>query len=248
MENTVDLLQIKINKAREELPKETIEAIDAVDWKSMIIKMREEKGYSFEQLENLEIETELLLCGLTNTENYPKELETRMNLPKAQIDELVNEMNEKVFIRIREELIKRIEKNKKTTEPKENQEIEKENENYTLESREELLRHIENPEPVKSINNYESRITNENKPITNDQLRITNSEESKKDTHPVRSDEGSKSASTSNGTHSLLMQKLSGSFKIPSVETDHSLKNLQPSATRNETISKKIDPYREPTE
>ncbi|PIR68990.1 hypothetical protein COU48_01080 [Candidatus Nomurabacteria bacterium CG10_big_fil_rev_8_21_14_0_10_03_31_7] len=239
MENTVDLLQIKINKAREELPKETIEAIDAVDWKSMIIKMREEKGYSFEQLENLEIETELLLCGLTNTENYPKELETRMNLPKAQIDELVNEMNEKVFIRIREELIKRIEKNKKTTEPKENLE---------LESREEMLKHIENPEPVKSINNYELRITNENKPITNDQLRITNSEESKKDTHPVRSDEGSKSASTSNGTHSLLMQKLSGSFKIPSVETDHSLKNLQPSSTRNETISKKIDPYREPTE
>ncbi|HAS80997.1 MAG: hypothetical protein UR25_C0003G0161 [Candidatus Nomurabacteria bacterium GW2011_GWE1_32_28] len=241
MNTTIDLLQIKINKAREELPKETIEAIDAVDWKSIIIKMREEKGYSFEQLENLEIETELLLCGLTNTENYPKELETRMNLPKAQIDELVNEINEKVFRKIREELVMRVEKNKKTNKNTENI-----NENL-IESREEMLKHIEN---TQSINNYELRITNEDKDkkqlgitnfeleitdgkdksITNGQLPITNLEEKKKD------------------TPSLLSQKLSGSFNIPTVETNHSIPNVTKISERNKPELTRVDPYRMPIE
>lgn len=43
MENTVDLLQIKIDKAREELPEESRQAIDAMDWKNIIINMRVEE-------------------------------------------------------------------------------------------------------------------------------------------------------------------------------------------------------------
>ncbi len=46
-------------------------------------------------------------------------------------------------------------------------------------------------------------------------------------------------------TPSILTQKLSGSFSIPKVETDYSLKNLQSSNTQNETTVKKVDPYRE---
>ncbi|OGI68750.1 hypothetical protein A2732_00155 [Candidatus Nomurabacteria bacterium RIFCSPHIGHO2_01_FULL_40_10] len=46
--------------------------------------------------------------------------------------------------------------------------------------------------------------------------------------------------------HPILTQKLSSSFKIPMVETDHTLKNLQPSSTQNGSIPKKpVDPYRE---
>ena len=73
--NTVDLLQIKIEKARAELSEESRQAIDAINWKNVIVGLRAEKGYSFTQLEDLELETELLLCGLLNPEDYPKELE-----------------------------------------------------------------------------------------------------------------------------------------------------------------------------
>ena len=63
-----------------------------------------------------------------------------MQIPKPKIDELVNEMNEKVFSKIREELVKNIER-KKTPKEKgvEEQPLE-------IESREEMLKHIENPE------------------------------------------------------------------------------------------------------
>ena len=112
MENTIDLLQIKIEKAKAQLPETTRRAIDAVDWKGSIVGMRAKKGYTFEQLGDLELETELLLCGLLSTENYPKELESRMKITKAEADALANEMNDLVFKKIHEEFIKIIESNK----------------------------------------------------------------------------------------------------------------------------------------
>ena len=118
MQDTVDLLQIKIDDAKEKLPPDTLKAIETVDWKATILRLKETKGYSIEQLGNLETETELLLCGLVSSVQYPKELENRMGISKAQANELVHEMNELVFKKIREELIKISEekKNKNHTE------------------------------------------------------------------------------------------------------------------------------------
>lgn len=108
----VDVLQIKIDEAKSKLPEETISAIAAVDWRAAILKLRETKGYSFEQLGDLETETELLLCGLVGGKEYAKEIERRMGISRAQVDELVSELNESIFRKIREELIK-ITENKK---------------------------------------------------------------------------------------------------------------------------------------
>jgi len=112
MDDIIDLLQIKIERAKAQLPSEVLNAINAVDWKSVIIKMREEKGYNFEQIDALELETELALCGLLNPKDYPKELKSRMGISQMQTDELVKEMNEKVFAKIKEELIKNTERQK----------------------------------------------------------------------------------------------------------------------------------------
>ena len=117
MNDEIDLLQIKIDKAREALPEETLLAINAVDWKGAIFKMRETKGYSFIQLGDLELETELLLCGLLSPKDYPNELQKRMGLQKAQVDALVNDINDLVFSKIREQLIKNTEKRKITPSP-----------------------------------------------------------------------------------------------------------------------------------
>ena len=112
MDDVIDLLQVKIEKAKVALPTETVNAIATVDWKAAILGLRRKHGYSFEQLGDLELETELLLCGLLTPEDYPKELENRMNIGKAAANELVNEMNDLVFKKIREELIKNVERKK----------------------------------------------------------------------------------------------------------------------------------------
>jgi len=108
----IDLLQIKIEKAKANLPVETANATAVVDWKAAILGLREKKGYSFEQLGDLELETELLLCGLVSPEKYPQELETRMKISKAEANEMVNIMNEQVFAKIRAEMIKNTERKK----------------------------------------------------------------------------------------------------------------------------------------
>ena len=243
MDTTVDLLQIKINKAREELSEESRRALDAVDWKTIILGMRAEKGYSYTQLENLELETELLLCGLINPEDYPKEIEKRMGIPKANIDELVNEMNEKVFKKIREELVKNVER-KKTPENRqpvsepEKQSLETSSEiahadEKPMEGREELLRKIEHPDLLKQK-----------------ELPAGNPMEPKEQTpkaSPVNIPKdtilGDIALGDKKETPSILTQKLSGSFQIPTVQTDHSLNNLSQNNIPNSTP--KVDPYRE---
>ena len=114
----IDFLQVKIEKAKAELPEATRKAIDAVNWREFILGLRAKRGYSFEQLGDLELETELLLSGLLSPADYPKELEKRMRLPRAQANALVNEMNEQVFVKVREELIKNSERGK-TPSPQE---------------------------------------------------------------------------------------------------------------------------------
>lgn len=172
MDDIIDLLKIKIEKAKRELPEETQNAIAAVDWKATILGLREKKGYSFEQLGDLELETELVLCGLVSPENYQKELEKRMGISSTEANELTKEMNTLVFSKIREELIKNTERkklsaNEAIAEKSNNQVLdsagikivesetpiqvsENKNENPT-ENREDILKDIEKPEGIHPI-------------------------------------------------------------------------------------------------
>lgn len=219
------------------LSEESRHAIDAVDWRTIILGMRAEKGYSYAQLEDLELETELLLCGLINPEDYPKELEKRMGIPKAKIDELVNELNEKVFKKIREELVKTIERkkmseNSKTNETKENFKKEEE----PIESREELLKNIENT----STGNVENIVLQGKEILAQKELPVGNKDKQENKGEPLKN-----SPRVPLG-NSILEQKLSGAFQIPTTETNHSLGNL--SSSNKPSTTPKVDPYREPTE
>ena len=232
--DTVDLLQIKIEKARMELPADTRAAIDAVDWRGVIMEIRNKEGYDFIQLGELEIETELLLCGLANPENYPRQIEKGMGITHEAAQKLVNEMNDKVFKKIKEELIKITENKKLVAEKAEPQPVDVEkplNERLgkagiqitemapaqngsvqALETREEILEKIEKPAPV-----------------------LANTE-----------------------PHPLLVEKLSGPMQIPSTKTVHSLDNLtkpplpantapvKPTPSAPQKYSE--DPYREKPE
>lgn len=107
MNNDIDLLQIKIERAKESLPKDVLSSINSVDWKTVIATMKDKNKYSISQLEDLELETELLLCGLISPEKYHDEVKKRMGISEMETQTLINEMNERVFKRIREDYIQR---------------------------------------------------------------------------------------------------------------------------------------------
>ena len=101
MDKTTNDYEKLITEAKAKLTKETNQAIDSVDLPSVILGIKEKRNYTLEQLDDLEIETELLLCGLTNPTDYPKELESRMGIPRTEVDSLINDLNELVFKKIR---------------------------------------------------------------------------------------------------------------------------------------------------
>jgi hypothetical protein len=215
------MLQIKIERAKDALPKETLKAINSVDWRAAILGMKEKKGYSFEQLEDLELETELLLCGLLLPENYPKELESRMGIPKSQVDLLVSEMNELVFKKIKDELIKNSQREEIFT---------KKNENID----------IKTPAGA-TINKDETGI------LTKAGIKITDNVDKLPTTNYQLNDKEIE-APKPQPVESISAQKLSGSFQIPTTTTEYALPPLQKdkSAVSNADKPKlsKGDPYR----
>lgn len=227
MDDVIDLLQIKIERAKENLPDETSNAIAAVDWKEAILGMREKKGYNFEQLGDLELETELLLCGLLSPKDYPKELERRMRISKADADELVSEMNELVFKKIREELIKNAER-KKIFQKKS--------------AEKEAPAPVNLPVVDNSVLQSSGIEVVKETGINGGNNINTNGVEKREDIlAKVENPEGA--------VHPILQQKILGPFQMPVVKTEYSLKNLSSKKTEAEAPTNnnipKADPYRE---
>src|SRR3989344_5334564 len=198
-----DLLQIKIEVARGKLPEETRQAIDAVPWRDAIVGLRKSRGYNFEQLGDLELETELLLCGLLSSEDYPKELEKRMRIPKAKVNELLNEMGQLVFDKIREKFIKRTERKK------------------VFEKR--------SDSPVSSVQSAAPQtLKNDIDMLKSHGIEILSASglPTVPKTQPMQT-EKLELPTTKTEIHSVLAQKLSGSFQVPTTKTEYSLENIR---------------------
>ena len=256
----LDILQIKIERAKENLPPETRKAIDSVDWRAVILDMRERKGYSLEQLEALELETELVLCGLSMPENYPKQLEETMEMPRPQVDLLVQEMNELVFKKIKDELIRNNQRKdifiKRTEEIINKAPIINKNSNVIA-----IDEHITSPnifnakEPIKVVediklsptfnpkinteipNTSSNTIKNdviEKKIITENKI-IPQIEDTAINKIDIKSQE---KIPKENTIDSMLAQKFSGPFQMKATTTEYSLNNLSKEKEKNDLLQK----------
>lgn len=231
IDDTIDLLQVKIEKAKSELSPDTTSAISAVDWQAAILGLREKKGYSFEQLSDLELETELFLCGLLNPADYPKELEKRMQISKAEANDLANEMNNLVFKKIKEELIK-ITERKKTSDNKTI--VEPPRETFTAPISN-LLHNNTNPTEANENRNEVDILKRAGIEIMPDQITapsipaitIFNTQKREEVLKAIEKPE----PIIKNEIHPMFKQKMSKPFQIPMVKTEHSLDNLSKTQT-----------------
>lgn len=170
-----DALQTKIENARKELSEESRRAIDTIDWRKVVLEIKTKMSLTIEQTEDLELETELMLCGILPPEEYEKEIRERVNLSPRETSEIIQELNERVFERIRVEFdklskLKSITENKKVSDimdagiKKETEEvlgnaglnlIKEENktkiETTQTEERVDMLQKIERPELIAGV-------------------------------------------------------------------------------------------------
>jgi len=232
MDNEIDLLQIKIENAKKQLPEETLSAIAAVPWQAEIIKMRETRGYTFEQLGDLELETELLLCGLLSPKDYPKELQNRMKISAGAANDLMEEMNKLVFSKIKEELIKNTE-GKKMLEKETNQE----DENIQIFKKHgiEILPDL----PVTP----KTQFLQAEKLEINSPLEEYSAPKAEGGGLNSSTPSSTKVKSTQEEGNNIMAQKMSGPVQTETVQTEHSLENI--TKTNQKIGIPKPDPYRE---
>ncbi|OGF03610.1 MAG: hypothetical protein A3H14_01690 [Candidatus Doudnabacteria bacterium RIFCSPLOWO2_12_FULL_49_8] len=110
-------LKKTIKKEIAELPKEGQEAISAVDW----VKIAEEIGKKFlldeDETEDFQLETLLVLIGVTDPEFYAVNIENHVDVTKDKSAEMAKEAFQKIFTPIRKALEENIKKNLKDKNP-----------------------------------------------------------------------------------------------------------------------------------
>jgi hypothetical protein len=226
-ENTKKIIKEKFDA----LPEIIQGIILSSNYQDNLIEIGKRHQLNVEQLGILEQETTLAMMGLTPIKNFEAELTHELNVDKEKGSLITKEVEEKVFLKIRE-LLKLMntpageEPNLEGTPsipgtPVQNGFIKPIQKN--LEEEKAADNQVLNSAGIEIIPEKLEITTKDNTPAP-----IQNNEEITEDYRMQKS--------------SILAQKLSTPVKIPSIKTEHSLPNMAPSSSQNKPT---VDPYRE---
>ena len=84
------------------LPKSIQEVILSSHYEETLVEICKQYNLNVEQMGILERETTLVMMGLTPTKDYEKELTHELNIEEIKGSQIVKDINEKIFLKIRE--------------------------------------------------------------------------------------------------------------------------------------------------
>ncbi len=87
------------------LPTINQEALKSFDWASELIGIGKNYGLHIDELEDLQIETMLLLVGLTSPDDYENELITRLAISPVEARKIIEDINIHVFTPIHDYIV-----------------------------------------------------------------------------------------------------------------------------------------------
>lgn len=87
------------------LPTELQQVILSSDYQMKLFEVAKKHKLTYEKLGQLELETTMVILGMTPPDEYKAEVAEQMNLSGADLDNVVMEINEQVFQPIREKLM-----------------------------------------------------------------------------------------------------------------------------------------------
>jgi len=105
-----DKLKQIIKEEMEKLPQENQEAINALDWAKITEEVGEEYFLDENQVNNLEVETFLVLVGMTDLEFYAINVENQVETIKDDAEKIAEEITQKIFTPIKDILMENIKK------------------------------------------------------------------------------------------------------------------------------------------
>lgn len=84
------------------------QALRSIDWQAKTIEVGHSFGLHVDELEDLVVETMLVLIGANTADQYPTELKERIPLPPAELDRLTSEIADQVFTPIHDRIVEGI--------------------------------------------------------------------------------------------------------------------------------------------
>jgi len=95
------------------LPKEAQEAISSLDWGNIAEEIGKKYLLDENEINDLQVETLLVLVGITNAEFYAINIENQINTSKDTATKIASEVFKKIFTPINDNIVKYIKKSDK---------------------------------------------------------------------------------------------------------------------------------------
>ncbi len=93
------------------LPKESQDAISTFDWGTMTEEIGKKYLLTESEINDLQVETGLVLTGLTYGNSYTLNIESNVGITKNEAEKIAEEVNQKIFMPIYYSLTENIKKN-----------------------------------------------------------------------------------------------------------------------------------------
>lgn len=93
-----------IDEQMQKIPAEVREAIRASDWERTIFNIGREHKMHIDDIDTLSIETILTMIGLEHPKDYPENIQKRIGLKDEELMNIVDQVNERLFSKIRDAL------------------------------------------------------------------------------------------------------------------------------------------------
>lgn len=255
--------QEQIKEKFESLPLDVKEAISSVDTTNTILKIGEKYRIQIDELGELVDETGLVMLGFVHPGDFVSGVKKRLNIPQDLAETLVREINNEIFLKIRESIRKisekavRLKKEKEHDFSKEEQPTSFVNNNNVINPSQDTSpdKNLDRDILLKEIEDHTDDIKNN---IVNTSA-VKKDEEIKKDiindfnkpsTEVIKSNLPTEPIETDliiPQKNNIVENKLSGVIKMPIVEKKISEKTEQ-EKERLKIDYKTMDPYREPIE
>lgn len=251
----------RIKERFDALPESIQEIILSSHYQDTLIEIGKQYQLNVEQLGILERETTLVMMGLTPTKDFEADLIRELNIDETKGTQITKDINEKIFLKIRE-LLKLM-----NTPPGENpiveEEVEEKQDNSVLANKEgdtilnqagiKIIRPARNATfgvaggPARSVSQSDAGEPAYNTPSANrNNFAGMVANTSKPKINAMELKKGGTKIDLK--IKPILEQKLSGLVKASIVKTDHSVENITSSTNtekgNKKTYPPKTDPYR----
>lgn len=247
------------------LPDEIKNILTSSDYQMKLFETAKKYKLTYEQLGKLEIETTMVLLGVSSPANYENTLETELGKKKGELTQMISEIKEQVFAPIKASLMSLYSREEENDDEEDEVsttektilsnsgvsvgvELPKTTPNAAVtEDRDALLNSIENPmksvaRPLNEMAKPAPAAPSSMPPIKPAGMDIPVPRAPYAGTTPS----GAASQPipmTAQPTADILAGKLGGTFGVPAKETDHSIKPVSPAPAKSGA-----DSYREPIE